>query len=331
MDSKKILLPVNPVNVETPWFWIGTWSMGGEGFGPHDEQESLRVLQKAAENNIRHFDTAGFYAHGKSEVLLQKIIAKDREEFFISSKGGLVWEGRNVEHRASPEHLKIQLQESLSRLKTDYLDLFQLHWPDPEVPIDESIDSLKEYQQQGMIRYWGVGNFTPLQVHQYLAGETSIPHQVHFNPLHKAFDTLSAGLERCINCVISPLEQGLLGSGTSSDATKGISRKDIRSRNPYYSNKEVLQWTAGLDDLMKGQAFSKVLSVLLWICSQLYVHAIIPGSRTVRQLDELIEFKSVVDGRGLIDSGGNTLLSKHKVKEFISEKVWEYLNERENL
>jgi aryl-alcohol dehydrogenase-like predicted oxidoreductase len=79
MKKNKILLPKNPANTKTPWFWIGTWSMGGEGFGPHDERESVKVLHSAAEHNIRHFDTAGFYAHGKSENLLQKIINKDRE------------------------------------------------------------------------------------------------------------------------------------------------------------------------------------------------------------------------------------------------------------
>jgi aryl-alcohol dehydrogenase-like predicted oxidoreductase len=331
MDKTKILLPLNPVKAETPWLWIGTWSMGGEGFGPHDEGESLRVLHRAVDHNLRHFDTAGFYAHGKSETLLQKIIAKERDEFFISSKGGLVWEGRKVQHRGSPDQLRLQLEESLSRLKTGYLDLFQLHWPDPDVPIDQSLAALKEFQQQGLIRYWGVSNLTPHQVDEYLREERNIPHQVHFNPLHKDFDTLSAGMKSCINCITSPLEQGLLGYGKSSHGTEGISRKDLRNRNPYFSDRDVLQWTAVLDELIKGQAISKILPVLLWICSHRYVHAIIPGPRTVRQLDEIIEFKSVIEEKGFLSSQERTLLSNKKVKEFIGEKVWEHLNTRKDL
>jgi diketogulonate reductase-like aldo/keto reductase len=66
MNKKKVLLPKKPSQSLTPWLWIGTWSMGGEGFGAHDERESLDVLNAAVKNNIRHFDTAGFYAHGNS-------------------------------------------------------------------------------------------------------------------------------------------------------------------------------------------------------------------------------------------------------------------------
>jgi aryl-alcohol dehydrogenase-like predicted oxidoreductase len=66
MNYQKLLYPVEVKNVPFPWLWIGTWSMGGEGFGKHDEQQSLRVLLKAIDNMIVHFDTAGFYAHGRS-------------------------------------------------------------------------------------------------------------------------------------------------------------------------------------------------------------------------------------------------------------------------
>lgn len=325
--NDKLLHPIDPSNDHTPWLWIGTWSMGGEGFGRHDERESLRILGTAVENNIRHFDTAGFYAHGKSETLLQKIIKTDRQEFFISSKGGLVWEGREVKHSASPEELKKQLFETLDRLKTDYLDLYQLHWPDPEVPLHESISALKTFQKQGLVRFWGVGNLTEEQVIDHLADEYNIPHQVHFNPVRRNQNILIAGQDCCINCITSPLEQGLLGNGNSSSGISGIGKKDVRRRNPFFADPDVLKWTGKLDGLLKQYSVSKVSSVLIWICSRPHVHAVIPGPRRIEQLNELLAFKADVEKNDLFpereDAG---ILSYEKVRKMIPEEIWQHLD-----
>jgi len=327
MLKDKLLHPIDPSNDHTPWLWIGTWSMGGEGFGTHDERESLRVLRTAVENNIRHFDTAGFYARGRSELLLQKIIKTDRPEFFISSKGGLVWEGRGVKHSASPEGLEKQLFETLDRLKTDYLDLYQLHWPDPEVPLSESISALKTFRDQGLVRFWGVGNFTEQQIINRLKDERNIPHQVHFNPVRRNQSILLAGRDRCINCIISPLEQGLLGSGKSSAGISGIGKKDVRNRNPCFSDPEAMNWTRKLDELMKQHSFNKVSYVFMWICSRPHVHAIIPGPRKTAQLHELLAFKGEVEMNGLFSTGeGLSILSDEKVRKMVPEVIWQHLD-----
>ncbi|MBI5664513.1 MAG: aldo/keto reductase [Nitrospirae bacterium] len=327
MLKDKILLPLDSSSAYTPWLWIGTWSMGGEGFGSHDERESLRVLRTAVDHNIRHFDTAGFYAHGKSESLLQKILRSDRRDFFISSKGGIVWSGREVRHRASPEDLKRQLYESLDRLKTDYLDLYQLHWPDPEVPISESIAALKSFQRQGLIRYWGVGNLTALQLKTTLRTERNIPHQAHFNPVHQDHDVLLAGQDLCINCIVSPLEQGLLGGGKSSSGMSGLGKRDLRNRNPCFSNPEVLKWNCRLNELVNKHSLSKVSVVLMWICSRPNVHAVIPGPREIGQLNELLEFKTEVERSGLASAGEDvSILSDEKTMNKIPDELWQHLN-----
>ncbi len=332
MKSDKLLLPIDPCHADTPWLWIGTWSMGGEGFGNHDEQESLEVLALAAANNIRHFDTAGFYARGTSEKLLQKIIKKDRQEFFISSKGGLVWNGKSVEHRASPMDLKNQLFQSLERLKTDYLDLYQLHWPDPDVPADASIGALREFQKEGLIRFWGVGNLTEQEVTDHLRDEKDIPHQVHFNPIHRNDAVLAAGKDFCFNTVISPLEQGLLGTGKSSFGKGGIGKKDFRNRNPYFSNPEVHSWNSSLNCLLKQHSLSKVSLILMWICAQPHVHAIIPGPRRVDQLNDILTFKSEVERNNLLNSGEtDSILSADKLRGRIPEEIWQHLSGRPDI
>lgn len=328
MKREKILLPVDASNVKYPWLWLGTWSMGGEGFGNHDERESLRVLHSAAEHNIRHFDTAGLYAHGKSERLLCKLIKTDRHEFFISSKGGLVWNGNKVEHQASAVELRKQLYESLERLSTDYIDLYQLHWPDPHVPVTESISALKSLKDEGLIRFWGVGNLDEQQIKNSLSNEKNIPHQVHFNPVHSDYVSLSAGKDKCINCIVSPLEQGLLGSGKSSLGKDGIGKKDIRNRNPYFSSGKVLNWNHTLDELFARFSISKIPSVLMWICAQPHVHAVIPGPRTIKQLNEICDFISEVGEQNLLsDESMNSVLSEDKVRASIPENLWNHLSQ----
>ncbi len=327
MNTKKILFPLEPDNTLTPWLWIGTWSMGGEGFGPHNEQDALRVLQNADAHGLRHFDTAGLYAHGRSEELIRHVIRHRRREFFISSKGGLEWKGRRVEHKAHPSALREQLCKSLKRLHTDYLDLFQLHWPDPSVPVQESLDALRDFRQEGLIRYWGAGNLGPGEVSCFLSGGDRIPHQIHFNPIHNDRLGLQEGSEYCINCITSPLEQGLLGSGSSSEGKKNIGKRDIRNRNPFFSDIDVLTWNERLRKACEESGFSKVNAVLMWICSQPHVHAVIPGPRTLEQLGSIIDFINTTAQQNLTSSDNDpSILRPDAVQAYVPEDIWDILN-----
>ncbi|NOX20043.1 MAG: aldo/keto reductase [Nitrospirae bacterium] len=327
MKENKLLLPLEPDETpEMAWLWIGTWSMGGEGFGPHDERESLEVLRLALREGIRHFDTAGFYAHGRSEELLSKALKGIRGSCFISTKGGLKWQGKKVVHDASPEGLRRALTESLHRLKTDYLDLFQLHWPDPQVPVPESIDALKEMQTEGLIRYWGVGNLSEAQVREYLSEYKDIPHQVHFNPLHRTDSVLRAGRCFCINCIISPLEQGLLAEGKSSSGRTALSKRDLRRRNPYFMNPQAVERCKKLRELTSKAPYPLSVYVLLWIASKEDVHTLIPGPRKIWQLKEILFFRNIVKDKGLLAGyDEEALLRGRVVRELFPMGLWEQL------
>jgi aryl-alcohol dehydrogenase-like predicted oxidoreductase len=325
MLKEKELHPVEGSSSIT-WLWIGTWSMGGEGFGPHDERVSIQVLKEAIENGITHFDTAGFYAHGRSEALLGRVIRKRRESFFISTKGGLLWKGRRVLHDARPETLRSQLMESLQRLKTDYIDLYQLHWPDPAVPIGESIDALKRLKEEGLIRYWGVGNLTVEQLSKELSKERNIPHQVHFNPIHRDFAVLEAGRRSCINCIVSPLEQGLLSNSPVSKGVSALTKRDHRRKNLYFHDSRVLQWVKRLKELSEETGFSLVHAVLLWIGSREAVNTIVPGPRRPEQLRELLRLLKIVEYTSLeSDDDTNSIFSETSVKGVIPEEMWNHI------
>ncbi len=323
-------LPIKGEKPALPWLWLGTWSLGGEGFGPSDSRDSLKVLEKALACGIRHIDTAGFYAHGESERLVAKVIDSNREEVFISSKGGLVWEGNRVLHRGGAQDLRDSLRKSLDRLKTDYIDLFQIHWPDPMVPLSESIGALEGFRKEGLIHFYGVGNLTAKEIKEYIEPGMFIPHQVHFNPIHQSKKILAAGrdLNRCYNCIVSPLEQGLLASGESSSGLKYLGKRDIRNRNPHFHSKEVARWLKEFQRLSSLCIIPRVSLVLLWILAQNNVDAVIPGPRTEEQLNEVLDHLKWITELNLTFHKENH--NEHwvkKLRELVGDELWSLMEE----
>ncbi len=138
---------------------FGCWQLGGKGWGHVSQREIVNTIEAATERGVNLFDTAPVYGFGLSEELLGKTLARCGDDCVIVSKGGLVWDAsRRVEHDARPDSLRRQLEASLKRLGRDRLDAYVLHWPDPQVPIDESLASLESFRCEGLIRCWGVSN-----------------------------------------------------------------------------------------------------------------------------------------------------------------------------
>ena len=315
-----------------PWFWLGTWSLGGEGFGPHDSRESLKVLDEALHSGICHYDTADFYAHGKSERLLAKAFAgQQRERLFISSKGGLGWEGNRVVVCGEPLALRRALIGSLERLKTDYIDLYQLHWPDPKVPLDVSIAALRDLQSEGLIRFWGVCNLNVRQIIKHIPSGHFIPHQVHFNPLCQAQPVLAAGAElnRCVNYITSPLEQGLLATCQSAAGLEHLGKRDVRRRNPLFHSDAVRQRLNQLPALMQSSPISQVSVILLWILVQDGVQSIICGAKTKSQLRQSLQHVKWLHQLDILPGEHSDNGRRRQIlRKTIGEGLWSWLNDQ---
>ncbi len=307
------------------WLWLGGWSLGGQGFGPHDEREARRTVELAFEYGIRHFDTAGLYAHGRSEELLAKVLRKVRRQVFIASKGGLVWQGKNVRHDGRPEALRAALHAGLRRLGSDYLDLFQLHWPDPAVAVTESIDALRAFQSEGLIRHWGVANLDVKMLTRAIPARAGVPHQVHFNPLNPALETLRAGhaLGRCLNCVVSPFEQGLLAGGRASHGLAKLGKGDVRRRNVLFAEEAALAWVHRFQALVSESGLRRVQVILFWLLSHSEVDCVIAGARTTGQLMELAQcFAFAPASANPSDDRENR---RSIVKQRLGEALWGHL------
>lgn len=296
MDSSRLsvqLLPQNGRPGHFPGLWLGTWKLGGIGFGFQDLSDSLNTLEAAYCRGIRYFDTAYFYAKGQSNRILKDFIKTvPRESLFISSKVGLIWNGNNVSHNASVLHIEQSIQVELDSLGLDYLDLYSLHWPDPKTPINASIQALQKLQSKKLIKRWGICNFTQEQVLKYIPEKQAVAHQINFNPIHQSNDILhvSSTHKRCINCVYSPFEQGLL---SRSNISKGINlgKKDFRRRLQSFFNSDILDFVNKFHYLCEQKKVFPEPVILLWLLQNSLIDHIIFGARTVQQLNNSLSFE----------------------------------------
>jgi aryl-alcohol dehydrogenase-like predicted oxidoreductase len=148
---------------------LGTWAIGGWMWGGTDEEESVRTICTAVERGINLIDTAPAYGFGRSEEIVGRAIADHdlRSRVIIATKTGLEWKDGKVFRNASRERILSEVDQSLRRLKTDYIDIYQVHWPDPLVPIEETAEAMQSLLEEGKIRAIGVSNFSVAQIERF--------------------------------------------------------------------------------------------------------------------------------------------------------------------
>src|SRR3982075_3252741 len=155
---------------------IGTWAIGGWMWGGTDEAQSVATIRAAFEHGINIVDTAPVYGFGRSEEIVGRAITEGRlrSDVLIATKVGLQWEGGRVSRNASRARIMREIEDSLRRLRTDYIDIYQVHWPDPLVTIEETAEAMHTLFEQGKIRAIGVSNFSVTQMERFR----------HVAPLH---------------------------------------------------------------------------------------------------------------------------------------------------
>jgi aryl-alcohol dehydrogenase-like predicted oxidoreductase len=148
---------------------LGTWAIGGWMWGGTDDEESVRTIHAAIERGINLIDTAPAYGFGHSEEIVGRAIADHnlRSRVVIATKTGLEWKDGKVFRNANRERILREVDDSLRRLKTDYIDIYQVHWPDPLVPVEETAKAMQSLFEQGKIRAIGVSNFSVAQIERF--------------------------------------------------------------------------------------------------------------------------------------------------------------------
>ncbi|MCF8331985.1 MAG: aldo/keto reductase [Bacteroidales bacterium] len=155
-------------NLDTPAsrIGLGTWAIGGWMWGGTDEQESIRTVRTAIDKGINLIDTAPVYGFGKSEEIVGEALKQygKREHIILTTKTGLDWLKDKVYRNATWKRIRQEIENSLNRLQTDYIDVYMVHWPDPLVPFNETAEVMKNLMDEGKIRSVAVSNFDSKQM-----------------------------------------------------------------------------------------------------------------------------------------------------------------------
>lgn len=209
---EKYILPHSSLEISRLIF--GCWAIvGGFNWGPQDERDSLAAIKEAFDQGITTFDTAEAYGGGVSENLLAKALGNQRKDMVIASKVG--------PGDFAPENIKKACERGLKNLKTDYIDLYQLHWPNPDLPLEDTLRALEILKQEGKIRAYGVSNFGTEYLDKCkLSGFHISSNQMAYNLLFRAieFSILSKCVEDKVPVLCySPIMQGLLTGKFSSE------------------------------------------------------------------------------------------------------------------
>jgi aryl-alcohol dehydrogenase-like predicted oxidoreductase len=274
---------------------FGTWQLGGE-WGEFDEDRAIAAIRHARSLGINLFDTAQAYGFGASERLLAKALEDDlrdaRDEVVIATKGGLRPVAGGVERDSSPRFLRDGVERSLDALGVDRIDLYQVHWPDPDTPLAETGAVLAELRDAGKIRHVGVSNYSAEQLAEL---SEAVPVETLQPPYHLFNQEVEESvLPWCLDhdvgvLVYGPLAHGLL-TGTI-DADSELADDDWRSGSPLFNgtnltqNLEVVRQLAGLADEL-GCTLSQL--AIAWTLRHPAVQVAIVGSRSPDHIEESV-------------------------------------------
>jgi aryl-alcohol dehydrogenase-like predicted oxidoreductase len=231
---------------------IGTWAIGGWMWGGTDEAESIATIQAAFEHGINVVDTAPVYGFGRSEEIVGKAIAESRlrSNVIIASKVGLQWEGGKVSRNASRGRIMREVEDSLRRLRTDYIDIYQVHWPDPLTAIEETADAMHTLFAQGKIRAIGVSNFSVGQMQRFRRVAPLHVLQPPYNLFERGIE--SDLLPYCQQNKVAMLGYGALCRGLLSGRMKqdtAFGGDDLRRTDPKFVKPRFAQYLAAVDKL----------------------------------------------------------------------------------
>ena len=254
---------------------LGTWGIGGWMWGGSDEAESIRAIHAALDRGITLIDTAPVYGFGQSEEIVGRALAEGarRKGVLIATKAGLDWNAAGPFRDARPERIKREVEESLRRLRTEWIDLYQIHWPDPAVPIEETAGAMKELLQAGKIRAIGVSNFDERQMDAFRSVAPLHAIQPPYNLFEREIESGILPYARRHDIVVlayGALCRGLL-TGRITAATE-FAGDDLRKVDPKFQQPRLGEYLAAvgaLDDFARRRYRKDVLALAVrWILDQ---------------------------------------------------------------
>ncbi|MDB5470547.1 MAG: yhdN [Caulobacter sp.] len=274
---------------------LGTWAIGGWMWGGTDEAESIATIRSAIERGVTLIDTAPVYGFGRSEEIVGKALAEGglRDKVQIATKVGLSWKDDEVFRDSRPARIRQEIEASLRRLRTDVIDLYQVHWPDLESPTADTAEMLEDLRREGKIRAIGVSNHSPVQMDDFRAKARLDAVQPPYNLFERAIESDVLPYAKAASLAVlsyGALCRGLLGGGMSAETA--FTGDDLRQQDPKFQKPRFGQYLAAAEALktLARERFDKSLPALAvrWILDQGPTIALW-GARRPGQLDPVDE------------------------------------------
>jgi len=287
--------------ITIPRVGLGTWAIGGWMWGGTDEAESIRTIHTALDLGITLIDTAPIYGFGRSEEIVGRALAQDgrRHRAVIATKVGLDWKDAKPFRNGRPERIVKEAEDSLRRLRTDVIDLYQVHWPDPTVPLDDTAEAMARLYRAGKINAIGVSNFSPAEMDVFRTAAPLHTAQPPYNLFERGAE--ADVLPYCAAHGITTLTYGSLCRGLLSGrmrADTSFAGDDLRGSDPKFRAPrfaQYLQAVEALDRLARERFGKRVIHLALrWVLDR-------PGSGVAlwgaRRADQLTPAREIMGWR----------------------------------
>ncbi len=278
---------------------IGAWAMGGGGWkfawGPQDDDESVAAIQAALDGGVNWIDTAAIYGLGHSEEVVARALAGRSHRPYVFTKCERVWnEAGDIRGVLKAESVRRECENSLRRLKLDVIDLYQIHWPDPDADIEEGWSEMAKLQQEGKVRWIGVSNFNVghLERCRAIAPVTSLQPPYSAVSPETGQELLPYCLRQGIGVIVySPRKNGLLSGKMTRERIAAFPEDDFRRRNPAFLEPQ-LSRNLELAELFRtiGARYGVKAGVaaIAWTLRNPAVTAAIVGMRSAEQAREVL-------------------------------------------
>ena len=278
---------------------VGAWAMGGNGWqfgwGPQDDSESIAAIHAALDRGINWIDTAAIYGLGHSEEVVARALRGRTPQPYVFTKCGIVWnERRETSRTINPDSIRREVESSLRRLQANTIDLYQIHWPEPDREVEAAWTLMAKLREEGKVRHIGVSNFTAAQMQraQAIAPIASLqpPYSIISPEIEQTILPFAQANDIGV-IAYSPMKSGLLSGAMTRERIAALPEDDFRKRTPNFQEPLVTR-NLGLAELLRsiGQRHGRSAgeAAIAWTLRHPAVTGAIVGMRSAQQVDGVI-------------------------------------------